>query len=172
MRVFVGIRLPKDLEATCEAYRRSFKAPKTIAHLTVVPPFVWEDSPENLLRLLASGLKESAPFQVTGSGIGSFGQRVLFINVNLTPELEGMQRALSLCLKSKGVAIDTRPYHPHITLATRLSSQEFNRYRRELDGFHPEVAFTCSHLSIFEFTEERRWQESWSLPLEGSRTFS
>lgn len=148
------------------------RLPRQLPTLPLYRPLSAKIPPENLLRLLASGLKESAPFQVTGSGIGSFGQRVLFINVNLTPELEGMQRALSLCLKSKGVAIDTRPYHPHITLATRLSSQEFNRYRRELDGFHPEVAFSCSHLSIFEFTEERRWQESWSLPLEGSRTSS
>ncbi|NMB19675.1 MAG: hypothetical protein GX979_02295 [Firmicutes bacterium] len=160
MRYFLGIRLPKELEETCERYRRAFKAPKTVAHLTVVPPFEWEQPAGELFKLLAEALEETKPFAVTGAGVGSFGNRVLFINVNLTPELEAMQKALTLCLKTAGVSVDNRPYHPHVTLATRLTAEEFSRYSRELADFHPEIDFVCSSLSIFEFTKERRWKEA------------
>ncbi|MCK9525069.1 MAG: 2'-5' RNA ligase family protein [Limnochordia bacterium] len=165
MRVFLGLRLPQELEELCERYRRSFKAPKTVAHITVVPPFVWETSAPDLIKMLEVSLLPIEPLQVTGAGIGSFGNRVLFINVTLTPELEAMQRVLSSSLAREGTAIDSRPYNPHISLATRLDARQFARYSRELGDFHPEVAFLCSHLSVFQFSEERRWDECWRLPL-------
>jgi len=59
---FIGIRLPKELEEVCENYRRTFKAPRTVAHITVIPPFAWEQSAEELHQLLQSAVRTSLPF--------------------------------------------------------------------------------------------------------------
>jgi 2'-5' RNA ligase len=54
---FIGIRLPKELEEVCENYRRTFKAPRTVAHITVIPPFAWEEGAETLQELLKEALQ-------------------------------------------------------------------------------------------------------------------
>lgn len=165
MDLFLGITLPADLEATCEGYRRAFKAPKTIAHITVVPPFTWESRPEELQGLLEKSLGNACPFQVSGEGVGSFGTRVLFVNVDLTPELAALQQAITAALGQGGIAVDARPYNPHITLATRLDARQFAIYKAELSGFFPKYSFVCSHVSLFRFTQEKRWHKWCSLPL-------
>lgn len=165
MDFFLGIRLPKEPEEKCEGYRRAFKAPKTVTHITLVPPFTWERDPEELQALLEKSLASVRPFQLSGGGIGSFGTRVLFVNVNLTPELAALQQAVSAVLQQAGIAIDTRPYNPHITLATRIDAKKFTDYKAELGDFNPKYSFLCSHLSLFRFTPERRWQEWRTLPL-------
>lgn len=153
MKFFIGIRLPTELEATCEQYRRAFKAPKTVSHITVVPPFSWGRSVQDLIEVLETNLEHVQPFEVFGSGIGSFDTRVLFVNVKLTPELNALQQTLVKELRRQDISVDGRTYHPHITLATRLSPQQFSRYTRKLGDFNPEYAFTCSNLCLFHFSD-------------------
>lgn len=168
MKFFLGIRIPNELEETCERYRRAFKAPKTITHITVVPPFAWDKSAQDLLKLLEMSLTEVQPFEVSGAGIGSFGNRVLFVNVTLSPELDTMQKTLTLGLKNEGISVDSRPYHPHITLATRLDSKHFTKFKEALGDFSPEYSFPFSHLSVFQFTDAGRWDEWQKVPLGDS----
>lgn len=156
---FIGIRLPEKLEETCEAYRRAFKAPRTVAHITVIAPFSWERSANELHELLKEAVKPIAPFHIRGTGLGSFGTRVLFVKVTPSDELLGLHTALSTNLREAGVKVDRRPYHPHITLATRLSPGQFARCQKELEGFTPTYAFPCEAISLFEFTPDRRWGE-------------
>ncbi len=165
MDFFLGIQLPKEFEETCESYRRAFKAPKTITHITVVPPFTWQGASEKLKELLEKSLARVGPFQLSGDGIGSFGTKVLFISVNLTPELSALQQTVAGSLEQAGIAMDTRPYNPHITLATRLDALQFAAYKAKLGDFSPTYSFTCSHLSIFHITAAKRWQEWCTLPL-------
>lgn len=167
MKYFLGIRLPKDLEAACEEYRRAFRAPRTAAHITVIPPFVWERDVQELFIGVEKVLREVGPLNISGSGIGSFGTRVLFINVNLTPELNAMQKALAQELRQMGVPVDKRSYRPHITLATRLNPRQFSTYQDKLEGFDPDYSFLCSNLCLFHFTQEGRWEEYAKIPLGG-----
>jgi 2'-5' RNA ligase len=164
---FIGIRLPKELEEVCEGYRRAFRAPRTVAHITVIAPFAWEEGAETLQELLKEALQPLAPFRISGSGLGSFGTRVLFVNVDLTSELEQLHRALARQLRQAGVKVDRRPYHPHITLATRLTPGQFARYQRELEGFAPDYSFRCDAISLFEFTVDGRWREQTKIGLNG-----
>jgi 2'-5' RNA ligase len=159
VRFFLGIRLPKELEQECETLRRSFRAPKTVPHLTVCAPFLWERKPERLITVLEGCLRFTKPLEIHGTGIGSFGQRVLFINVHPSAELLDLAKQLTCTLRQAGVSVDTRPYHPHITLATRLSPAQYERYRGELGDFAPEYSFICSAVSLFRFTPEGRWHD-------------
>lgn len=164
---FIGIRLPKKLEEACEHYRRAFRAPRTIAHITVVAPFNWDQSVAELHELLKEAVQPLAPFLIRGSGLGSFGTRVLFVNVTLSEELLQLHKNLTAGLQGAGVKVDRRPYHPHITLATRLSPVRFYRYKQELEGFSPSYAFPCTAISLFEFTADRRWEEQAQIALPG-----
>ena len=167
VRFFLGIRLPKELEQECETLRRSFRAPKTVPHLTVCAPFLWERKPERLITVLEGCLRFTKPLEIHGTGIGSFGQRVLFINVHPSAELLDLVKQLTCTLRQAGVSVDTRPYHPHITLATRLSPGQYARCQKELEGFSPHYSFLCEAVSLFEFTAERRWQERVKISLAG-----
>ena len=138
---FIGIRLPEKLEETCEAYRRAFKAPRTVAHITVIAPFSWERSANELHELLKEAVKPIAPFHIRGTGLGSFGTRVLFVKVTPSDELLGLHTALSTNLREAGVKVDRRPYHPHITLATRLSQGSLPAARRSWKGLLPPMPF-------------------------------
>ncbi|HBG09445.1 MAG: 2'-5' RNA ligase family protein [Limnochordia bacterium] len=162
---FIGIRLPKELEEVCENYRRTFKAPRTVAHITVIPPFAWEQSAEELHQLLQSAVAHIPAFHIRGSGLGSFGTRVLFVNVDLSDSLQELHKALAESLGQAGVSVDRRPYHPHITLATRLTPGQFARCQREVEGFSPNYAFRCETISLFAFTAQRRWEEQATIPL-------
>lgn len=159
MKFFLGIRLPRELEDTYERYRRAFKAPQTVSHITVIAPFTWERTLEDLLETLKMNLADTQPFAVKGAGIGSFGTRVIFVNVTLTPELAALQKALTAGLDKEGISVDRRSYNPHITLATRLSAKQFSVYTAKVRDFCPGYAFTCTSLSLFKFTDVGRWDE-------------
>lgn len=156
---FIGIRLPQELEEICERYRRLFKAPRTVAHITLIPPFSWEKDREELKSVLQKAAHSTAPFQISGSGLGSFDSSVLFINVTLTKELSELQRDLAAGLAAEGISKDKRPYHPHITLATRLNRGQFELYQKQLQDFKPDYAFCCREITLFQFTDKRSWQD-------------
>ncbi|NMB00615.1 MAG: RNA 2',3'-cyclic phosphodiesterase [Firmicutes bacterium] len=164
---FIGIRLPQELEETCERYRRMFKAPRTVAHITLIAPFTWEKSKKDLETVLKMAVRSNGPFHITGSDLGSFGTKVLFINVDLNRELSSLQEALARSLRTEGVLVDDRPYHPHITLATRITSQQFARYKSALEDFKPNYAFRCEEITLFQMTKERRWLDCAKIHLGG-----
>jgi len=168
VKYFLGIRLSRELEERCEHYRRLFRAPRTVAHITVVPPFLWNKNPQALEAVLEKALENMKPFDVEGNGIGSFGKRVLFVNVSLSPELQALHKALSQGLKNEGIPVENRPYHPHITLATRVTPEAFARYNETLRDVHFQYSFPITHLSVFHFTPEGRWVEWRKVPLESN----
>lgn len=101
-------------------------------------PALWqEQSAEELHQLLQSAVAHIPAFHIRGSGLGSFGTRVLFVNVDLSDSLQELHKALAESLGQAGVSVDRRPYHPHITLATRLTPGQFARCQREVEGFSP-----------------------------------
>jgi len=164
-KYFLGIRLPQELEKECEAWRRKFRAPRTVAHITLIPPFGWESEETDLLKLLKETVQGIKPFLVQGSGLGSFGRRVLFVNVELNEDFKTAQDQLAKALERAGIPRERRPYRPHITLATRLTPQQFDRYQKETAGFSPEYAFECNSISLFCFSPEGRWVETAKLAL-------
>lgn len=164
-KYFLALRLPSPLEKQCEFWRRKFHAPRTIAHITFIPPFEWELTTENLLKLLGRHTKEMKPFLVSGQGLGSFGKRVLFVNVTLGMDFETMQHKMAEGLDRAGISSERRPYRPHITLATRLTPAIFDQFRAQAAEFVPSYAFQCNNISLFKFSQSGQWEEIAKLPL-------
>jgi RNA 2',3'-cyclic 3'-phosphodiesterase len=75
-------------------------------------------------------------------GLGFFERAgVFFAGVNLTPELEALQQRVTAATGFCGFIPETRPYHPHITLAR--SKGKGGRGLRELKSkIHREPKFS------------------------------
>src|SRR3984957_13079080 len=75
-------------------------------------------------------------------GLGFFDRAgVFFAGVNLTPELEALQQRVTAATGLCGFIPETRPYHPHITLA-RSKSRAVNALRELKSRIHREPRFS------------------------------
>lgn len=103
-----------------------------------------------MLKLLGHETNSIRPFLVSGrGGLGSFDKRVFFVNVELGADFKAAQQRLAHGLSHAGVPPERRPYRPHITLATRLWPEQFDRFWSEAAEFKPDYAFRCRCISLF-----------------------
>lgn len=99
---------------------------KTVPHITLQPPFKTTFSASEILACLKPLSEINLPVTVSTTGFNSFDDRVAFIEVNLTDELNSIQQRVNLFLNEKKmVPLNNRPFHPHITLAHRDLNPEF-----------------------------------------------
>ncbi len=147
MRLFIAICLP------AEARRRLARAARALIergggratreenfHLTLV--FLGEtenlDGAQRALHAV-----QSAPFSLTVSGLGRFGD-VYWAGVEPSPALTALQARLACALGAEGFALERRPFTPHLTLCR---------------GFRPTAAFdpekTARAMGALEFSVDR-----------------
>ena len=118
------------------------------AHITLLPPFRMENSLEgNLLSAIDDFSTSLSPFPVSTANFSAFPPRTLFIDVAPSAELSKLKAASDRyfgALPLVKVKIDTRPFHPHITIATR------------------DLEKSAFHKSWQRFKEER-FEEEWTV---------
>jgi RNA 2',3'-cyclic 3'-phosphodiesterase len=91
------------------------------------------------------------PLQLEGLG---FFERagVFFAGVRLTPELEALQQRVTAATENCGFVPETRPYHPHITLA-RSKTKGITALRTLKGKIHREPrfsGFTAEEFVLYE----------------------
>ena len=122
-RLFVAIELPepvrlelRDLQPAAAGVR-----PTKAENLHLTLHFIGDASPEPLCEALAPISNAVSPFSLELAGVGRFtarGANVIFwVGVRMTPELLKLHTDVGRLLGEAGVAIETRPYSPHITIA-------------------------------------------------------
>jgi RNA 2',3'-cyclic 3'-phosphodiesterase len=83
---------------------------------------------KDLISSLPAALKEVSPFTLRASTFGYFGERssprIFWVGVEEQPILTTIHKATGLACQHAGMKLETRPYHPHITLARRWHSNE------------------------------------------------
>jgi 2'-5' RNA ligase len=125
MRLFIGIPLAAavigELSAIVARYRRRedglrWAAPETW-HITL--QFLGETSPEQYNCLAARlGELRSLPVPVHLDTLGFFDRTgVFFAGVQVTPQLLALQQRVIAGTSRCGFVPESRPFHPHITLA-------------------------------------------------------
>lgn len=125
MRLFVGISLAEavigELAAVAARLRRREDGLRWTEpdswHITL--QFLGNTDPETY-ACLAARLAEvrSSPVPVRLAELGCFDRAgVFFAGVGLTPELLALERLVTEATARCGFAAETRPFHPHITLA-------------------------------------------------------
>ena len=84
----------------------------------------------------------AAPVALQLEGLGFFERAgVFFEGVGLTPELEALQQRVTAATGGCGFVPETRPYHPHITLA-RSKGKRVDGLRELKGRIHREPRFT------------------------------
>ncbi len=135
MRLFVGVALADavmlELKSVVARLRSSggpaaaglrWTAPDSW-HITL--QFLGNATPEQFACLTARlGEVRSAPVSVELGVLGCFDRAgVLFADVQATPELAALAERVAAVTSECGFLAETRPFHPHITLARRTGNE-------------------------------------------------
>jgi RNA 2',3'-cyclic 3'-phosphodiesterase len=147
MRLFVGIPLAAEVVEELSAV--SMRLQSSEDGLRWSAPESWHitlqflgNTPE--YECIVARLKEllSPPLPVQLEDLGFFERAgVFFAAVRLTPELEALQQRVTAATGLCGLIPETRPYHPHITLA-RSKSKGVKALRALKGRIHREPRFT------------------------------
>lgn len=96
---------------------------KSPAHITLIPPFWLAPDKEQLLHSELKKLAAAAvPFALRTTGFDSFGKRTFFVALQPSTALQQLKVAADDVFTGNpafGLKKEARPFHPHITLATR-----------------------------------------------------
>jgi RNA 2',3'-cyclic 3'-phosphodiesterase len=168
LRLFFGLPLPAELREDLAWWRGKYPGLEGWCrteglHLTLA--FLGQ-RPAGVLPVL-EGIATAVAgrhggFALTTGGLGSFSRsgttRLLWLGLASSPALTVLAEDLRRNLLAAGEAIDTKPFHPHVTLARF-------RQARPMAGFtDPSVqGFTANCLTLFEshpqgcYTGLRSW---------------
>ncbi len=126
---FIALIAPPDINEKVLKYKMYMKekhrcevALRSPAHITLVPPFWFDDVSENMLiNCVDECGTKMQPFEINMTGFSHFKPRVIFIDVELSDALNQIKEAIWTCLFNNKIEIkrDERSFHPHVTIATR-----------------------------------------------------
>lgn len=168
--LFLGIELSEAVKGHLCAYRtdpsRHIKPVNPeLFHITLhyLGELKTETIRDEVLRRLAE--IEVAPFEITISSLGHFGRKqkpsVLWAGLEPSEALSNLHSALFPAVEACGVKIDSRRYHPHITLARgRWRSKPVRQDHQVLDAFYNQhfASITCVVDSFVLFESQRTEQ--------------
>ncbi len=167
--------IQEEVTAFKETAARRFHsshALKSPPHITLFPPFRWEEEElpylEKALERYAAGLR---PFEVTLQGFDRFDSRVIFVRVLPSTELERCQAGLKEALaQTLGLShADSRPFHPHMTVAFKdLRRQRFSDAWAYFSPIEYERRFRAEGLTLL-MHREGRWHTVKTFPALGKR---
>jgi 2'-5' RNA ligase len=138
MRLFVGLPIPSEFAQGLVRLVGAIELPKgrrTSAediHLTLV--FLGEVA-EAAVPAIESELAkvDFAPFQLRLTGLGSFSRAgILFAEVEAARPLLHLQSMVADGMSRCGLALEDRPYRPHLTLARARGSLRLSERQRML----------------------------------------
>lgn len=129
MRLFIGLNLPKKQKA------RIFRAVRPLRDEELPVRWVEPDNFHVTLKFLGQVRKDrvpviqealrsvasdSRPFSTRIGGFGAFPSvrhpQVIWVGVDATPELRCLKQDLEWTLGEVGFEVETRAFHPHVTL--------------------------------------------------------
>lgn len=157
---FVAVVLPENLNEEIKQLKIFMRERwgctvglKSPAHITLIPPF-WmaETIEENFCADLDALCKTIPPFSVTTNHFSAFTPRTIFIEPVLHEDLKKLKEATDAFCKTHpqyGAKADTRPFHPHITIATRdLHKRAFAEAWPYFENKKFETVFEATALSM------------------------
>lgn len=151
---FIAIALPAHLDEKVKLLKQYMHdlynckvGLKSPAHITIVAPFWMEAEKEsqliNDLDHLASSFQ---PFSLTTANFSCFKPKTIFIAVEPSECLNKVKYKADEHFQQKdyNIKIESRPFHPHITIATR-------------DLFRKDFA------NAWPFFERKEFKEEWNV---------
>ncbi len=138
---------------------------KSPPHVTLIPPFRSERPDFSALQTFA---QTQPPFAVRLQNFDRFGNRVIFVNVVPEPALSACQARLAqFCYDHFGIQPDSRPFHPHMTVAFRdLQRSVFTEAWAYFSTQAYERQFTADAVTLLKHTGQG-WAVAQTFPLVG-----
>lgn len=146
IRLFVAVDLPDNVKDQLMEMSKGITGarwlPRNELHLTVRFIGEVEDATYRAIRT-ALGSVRAEPFHMTLRGVGQFPAkgpaRVIWVGVDLPPELTALYNAVEAALSGLGLPPEGRPFVPHITLArvkTPPLAEVIRQYMSKHASFH------------------------------------
>jgi 2'-5' RNA ligase len=177
-RFFIALLPPDEVQEVANKIKEDFAqtyhskaAKKSPPHITLQPPFEWENHQlEFLIEALNHFSKTQTVIPISLEGFGAFKPRVIYINVIFHPALISLQKELSDYLKTNCNIIhpvaNSRPFHPHLTVAFRdLKKSAFQAAWKIYQHQSISFQFTVSHLTLL-LHNGQRWEIFHSFPFQ------
>ena len=148
MRIFIALDIPAEVRAGLTEYME--RARRLASHarwarvegLHVTLKFVGHVTDERVepIKIALASIK-SEPFAVRFEGIGFFpnpkAARVFWAGVDGGNELPRLASAIDAAMEKLGIERETKPYHPHLTLA-RTSARPLRELQPLLADIPPQ----------------------------------
>ena len=127
---FIAIVAPEEINDQVIKWKNYFKdhfectvALRSPAHITLIPPFWMKEDLENdLVNSIRNFSIAKNKFEIKLKDFEAFKPKVIFVDVVKNEILDRLHQSFEdFILKENKFAIkkDDRPFHPHVTLATR-----------------------------------------------------
>jgi 2'-5' RNA ligase len=148
MRLFIALDIPAEIRARLTEYmeRACLLAPEArwarVEGLHVTLKFIGhvDDAVVEKIKAELRSIK-AAPFEVKFAGVGFFPNpnagRVFWAGVNGGDSLPKLASTIDAAMEKLGIPRETKPYHPHLTLA-RTSSRPLRGLKPLLDEPPPQ----------------------------------
>jgi 2'-5' RNA ligase len=133
---FIALLPPQEVQEVAHQIKQHFSqvynshaALKSPPHITLQAPFKWQtEQIANVIQILQDFTKLQTAIPITLSGFAAFKPRVIYIRVYQTEALLTIQKDLMNELAYKLNIVDlvgkTRPFSPHLTVASKDLSRE------------------------------------------------
>lgn len=138
---FIAIILPQYLDDKILAYKNfmleKFNCKvglKSPAHITIVPPFRMDQNKEaDLLKAVKNITINFSSFSIATKNFSAFAPKTIFIDVEPNENLNHLKNLSGNYFSQHPeylIQLDQRPFHPHITIATRdIDKKDFKEAR-------------------------------------------
>lgn len=134
---FIAMVLPGDLDKKVQKWKELMHEKygctvglRSPAHITLIPPFWMNEEKEQQLIADVDVISSFVqPFTISINNFSAFKPGTIFADVVVDEVLTELKAAVDdfFSKRDHRVKIDTRPFHPHITIATRdLHKKDFN----------------------------------------------
>ena len=103
---------------------------KSPAHITLIPPFwIHEEKEQQLIADINAISLSAQPFTLATKNFSAFKPRTIYVDVVVNEKLRSLKADIDKFFSETDykIKIESRPFHPHITIATRdLYKKDFH----------------------------------------------
>lgn len=177
---FLALVLPPHLDEKVLGYKKEMQEKygckvglKSPAHITLVPPFWMEEEKEaaleNNMEQLAATLPE---FSLSTADFSAFKPRTIFVAVAESDALQALKTKTDAFFRRSDykMKFENRPFHPHITIATRdLHKKDFAEAWPLFQSKEFRETFGAAGISLLKHNG-RTWDVVYTAPFQGPKS--
>ena len=163
---FIALVAPAEIDQQVLKWKNHFKehyqcivALKSPAHITLVPPFWMKEELENeLINSINEFSNTERKFEIMLKNFAAFKPRVIYVDVIKNAQLDNMHHNLNEFILNTNlfpITKDDRPFHPHVTLATRdLHKKAFYEAWEKFSSKEYEATWIVNGISLLRHNKK------------------